>query len=123
MNKIKTTTRNVKQPVRKFTDEQRKQILYQIDYRPSNVKKIDLFKKFGMGHGGNLYYTWKKKFGKSMKPKPSGNVPMNVPMNSKTTKNIYTVTLSVEAGSIMELIGICIDIKNTPKVKSIHSVI
>ena len=126
MNKIKTTTRNVKQSVRKFTDEQRKQIIYQIDNRPSSVKKSDMFEKFGMGHGGNLYYTWKQKFGMRVTEKrisKSVNVPVNKPMNVRTSgKSVHIVTLRVEVGSLIELIGFCNTIIKTPKVKSVLSV-
>lgn len=121
MKTIKTSTRNVKQSVRKFTDDQRKEIISLIDNRPSNITKSEMFRKFGMG-AGNLYYLWKEKFGIKM------NSPMNSPMNVKSTKIIYgkqnthTVVLSVEVGSLLELIRFCNDIVKTPKVKSVLSV-
>ncbi len=120
-SKIKTTTRNVKQSVRRFTDEQKRGIILQIDNRPSNVPKIEMFERFGMGRGGNLYYTWKKRFGMKTVSKPV-NTKMNVPSTVKSGKQCHTVTLSVEVGSIMELIYFCSSIVKVPKVKSIISV-
>ena len=123
---FKTGTRKVKQSFRRFTDEQRKEIIQQIDGRPSSVKKSDMFEKFGMGHGGNLYYTWKEKFGMRYTEKrvtKSENVQVTKPIYVKTNgKKIHTVTLSVEVGSIMELLSFCNEIVRTPKVKSVLSV-
>ncbi len=124
-SKIKTTTRNVKQSVRRFTDEQKRGIILQIDNRPSNVPKIEMFERFGMGRGGNLYYTWKKRFGEKTISK-TVNTPVNTKMNVSSTvksgKQYHTVTLNVEVGSIMELIYFCSSIVKVPKVKSIISV-
>jgi len=123
---IETKTRNVKQGYRVFTDQQRRDIIRQIDNRPAGVSIEEMFLKFGFGRSGSTYYIWRKKFGmKTMgrKVKKSMNVTMNSPMNVKsTTKQTHTVTLSVEVGSLMELIGFCTDILRTPKVKSVLSV-
>jgi transposase-like protein len=184
---IETRTRSVKQNYRIFTDEQRKDIINQIDNRPSNVSITEMFMKFGMGHGGNLYYTWRKKLGMrtngrmNVKTNVSSVVPMNVrhsrqypesfkretiqnvergreqgysveemmsnlglrknlyynwknqlgigntkqPNKSENVKGVrkfHTVTLSIEVGSVMELINFCTDIVRIPKVKSVLSV-
>lgn len=112
-----------KSSIRKFSDVSKRTIIDQIDNRPGNVKKTAMFRKFGLGKG-KLYYDWKKELGMSS---VSTNHPMeskmNVPMNVKTDgKKLHTVTLSVEVGSLMELIGFCNDIVKTPKVKSVLSV-
>ena len=125
MNKIKTSTRNVKQSYRMFTDSQRKQIIYEIDNRPSNVSITEMFLKFGMTEGGNLYYRWKKKFGMSLNGRRSTQTKITAPTIVKTVpsgKRLHIVTLRVEVGSLMELIGFCTDIVKTPKVKSVLSV-
>lgn len=121
MKKVKTTTRNVKQTVRKFNDDQRREILNQIDNRPSYVSKSEMFKRFGMGHGGSIYYLWKKRLEMKNKPNPSGNVRTSVPMNVKSTKKLHTVTLRVEVGSIMELINLTNELVKVSKNKSVLS--
>jgi hypothetical protein len=122
---IQTRTRSVKQGYRVFTDEQRKEIITKIDNRPPDISIEKMFEQFGFGKSGSVYYNWKKKFGMKVlgrKSTVSMTRPMNVPMNVKGVRRIHTVTLSVEVGSLMELIGFCTNILKTPKVKSVLSV-
>ena len=119
---FETRTRKVKQSYRRFTDEQKKDIINQIDNRPSDISKSEMFLKFGLGEKGGSYYVWKERFGQRATPKrisPSGNVRMNVPMTVKSGRRIHTVTLRIEVDSIMELISFYDNIKKSSKIKSI----
>ena len=71
-----------------------------------------MFRKLGVNKPD--YYTWRKKFG-VMEVRKS-------PIVNSSRRVLHTVTLSVEVGSIMELITFCNGIISVPKVKSVLSV-
>ena len=123
-NKIETSTRNVKQTVRKFTMSDRQKMVDHIVGLPYGMKTKVLYDL----NLKSLFYQWEIRYPELFKK--SGDVKTTKPMNVKVTSkhpqtrnsSIHTVTLKVEVGSLMELIGFCNDIVKTPKVKSVLSV-
>lgn len=114
--KIQTGTRNVKQTVRRFTDEQRDLIVRDIDNRPTGVTKTEMFKKYGMTSTGNLYYVWKNKgYGKTPMNKTMSTNP-NVPMN---TISINRIVIEVKINSVDDLMKTFDSIKRIKGVKSV----
>lgn len=110
---------------RVFTKEQKRDIIFQIDNRPPDVKKTDMFLKFGLGKTGSLYYTWKKELGmETIVPVTENSVRSMVsskPLSSDVVRQ-HRITLNIEVSSLMELIGFCNEIGRLPKVKTILSV-
>lgn len=95
---------------KRYTDEEKKNIINTIENLPNGVSKTDMFRKLGVNKPD--YYSWRQKFG-----------VMNQPSTVHSSRKVlHTVTLSVEVGSIMELISFCNGITSVPKVKSILSV-
>ena len=131
-------TRKVDQPYRKFNDETRREYLNQIINRPKDMSLQEACKILGIDD--SLYYvwihrlgmeshlSWRKKRSKKTKSVVNSIEPMVVkitkPMvESSVRKTVcHTITMSVEVGSLMELIGFCNEIGRIPKVKTILSV-
>ena len=119
-NKIETSTRNVKQTVRKFTMADRQKMVDHITGLPYGMKTKVLYDL----NIKSLFYQWEIRYPQLFK---KGKVSENQPTNVKVTKSVtksecHIVTLKVEVGSLMELIGFCNDLVKTPKVKSVLSV-
>jgi transposase-like protein len=106
----------------RYTNEEKKNIINIIENLPNGVTKKEMFHKLGVNKPD--YYGWRQKFGITKVYNSKADItPMTKPMNVKTNgKILHTVTLSVEVGSLMELIGFCNEIVKTPKVKSVLSV-
>jgi hypothetical protein len=114
--KIQTGTRKVKQTVRRFTDEQKHMIVHDIDNRPKGVSKTEMFEKYGMSNGGNLYYVWRNKGFGTVPMNRKVMSPVNVSMNSIS---IQQIVIDVSINSVDGLLRMMKEINKIKGVKSV----